>query len=61
MKNTLTSLLFVFFLFGVVACNSPEVQTPEVQTPVVSDTTTSETVDESTDSELSVEEGVTVD
>jgi hypothetical protein len=61
METMLKSLLFVFFLFGVVACNSPEVETPEVQTPVVSDTTTTGTVDESTDSELSVEEGVTVD
>ena len=57
----LKSMLFVFFLIGVVACNSPEVETSEVETPVVSDPTTTETVDESTDSELSVEEGVTVD
>jgi len=55
MDTFIKSMMLVLFVFGMVACGSPEVETTEVESDVVVDTTA---VDETTDAEVSVEEVV---
>jgi uncharacterized protein YcfL len=59
MDTFIKSMMLVLFVFGMVACGSPEVKTTEVESDVVVDTTTTgTTVDETTDTEVSVEDVV---
>lgn len=59
MDTFIKSMMLVLFVFGMVACGSPEVETTEVESDVVVDTTTTgTTVDETTDTEVSVEDVV---